>query len=220
ARFALDTYVREIERYGGEAGLSIAEQIFHLDSEAALALVEAGALEAPGDRWRAALLGVDRLLVDLGLDRGARLRLVTRLADACRAELGLDDAARRRLDARFRAERSGLEALRAGRGAAALHAAFAERSRGVAPLAGELARAARAGALGVPSEELAATFAHVHVGRLVSGAARPAELFAYDFLRRLYRSEAARQDETPADAADATDAADAADGALRNQDEA
>ncbi|MCU0681617.1 MAG: lantibiotic dehydratase [Polyangiaceae bacterium] len=194
-RFSIETYEREIERYGGEAGMALAEGLFYLDSEAALALVEGGLLETPADRWRAALLGVGHLLGDLGLDRAARRRLVTRLAGACRAELGLDDGAQRRLDARFRAERAGLESLRAGRGASGLHAAFAARSRGVKALAGELAEAARAGALRVPLEELAATFAHVHVGRLVSGAVRPTELLVYDFLRRLDRAEAARRRE-------------------------
>ncbi len=194
-RFSIDMYEREIERYGGVLGMALAEGFFHFDSEAALALVEGGLLETPADRWRAALLGVGQLLDDLGLDRAARLRLVTRLAGACRVELGLDDGAQRRLDARFRAERAGLESLRAGRGAGGLHAAFAARSRGVKALAGEFADAARAGALRAPLEELAATFAHVHVGRLVSGAVRPTELLVYDFLRRLERSEAARRRE-------------------------
>ncbi|MEA2665414.1 MAG: lantibiotic biosynthesis protein, partial [Candidatus Eremiobacteraeota bacterium] len=35
-RFALDTYVRELERYGGPAGMALCEQLFHLDSVAAL----------------------------------------------------------------------------------------------------------------------------------------------------------------------------------------
>ncbi|HEU4404173.1 MAG TPA: lantibiotic dehydratase [Polyangiaceae bacterium] len=192
ARVALDTYVREVERYGGDLGVALAERFFHLDSEATLELVEGGSLDDSAGRWRAALVGVDRLFGDLGLDVGARLRLVTRLSDACRGELGLTEAAARRLDARFRAERPGLGALYAGEGGA-LHAAFTERSRRSVGLMRGLEKASREGALHVSLEAFAATLAHLHVGRLVSGALRPVELIVYDFLRRLYRSQIARR---------------------------
>ncbi len=35
-RFAIDTYVRELERYGGPAGMALCEELFHRDSVAAL----------------------------------------------------------------------------------------------------------------------------------------------------------------------------------------
>jgi len=35
-RFALATYERELERYGGAAGIELCERLFHLDSRAAL----------------------------------------------------------------------------------------------------------------------------------------------------------------------------------------
>jgi thiopeptide-type bacteriocin biosynthesis protein len=38
SRFQLDTYEREVERYGGAAGITPAEKLFHADSEAALAV--------------------------------------------------------------------------------------------------------------------------------------------------------------------------------------
>jgi len=34
----LDTYEREVERYGGEAGIGLAERVFHADSDAVLAI--------------------------------------------------------------------------------------------------------------------------------------------------------------------------------------
>ena len=35
-RVQLDTYEREMERYGGEAGIGLAERVFHADSYAEL----------------------------------------------------------------------------------------------------------------------------------------------------------------------------------------
>src|SRR5262249_57327315 len=39
-RLQLDTYQREIERYGGPEGMLLAERLFHADSAAVLAIVE------------------------------------------------------------------------------------------------------------------------------------------------------------------------------------
>ncbi|HBL28848.1 MAG TPA: lanthionine biosynthesis protein, partial [Acidobacteria bacterium] len=73
----LDTYDREVERYGGPEGIELAERLFHIDSEAVLAIIEMIEGDEGADiRWRLALLGCDLLLSDLGLppdDRKAAL---------------------------------------------------------------------------------------------------------------------------------------------------
>src|SRR5262249_7768085 len=54
-RFQFDTYEREIERYGGPVGIVLAEQLFHADSEAVLALADWFTADSRGDlRWRLA----------------------------------------------------------------------------------------------------------------------------------------------------------------------
>ena len=69
----LDTYGREVERYGGEAGVELSEEIFFHDSEAVVALLDLCSGDSGADlRWRLALLGMDRLLDDFGLDLEAR----------------------------------------------------------------------------------------------------------------------------------------------------
>jgi class I lanthipeptide synthase len=73
-RLSLDTYERELERYGGEAGIDIAEEIFCADSEATtelLALLTRGMLAS--DRTGLAVLSLDDLLGSLGLAEGERL---------------------------------------------------------------------------------------------------------------------------------------------------
>src|SRR5262249_37635552 len=62
-RLQLDTYEREVERYGGPEGIVLAERLFHADSEAILALAGLLAEDARGDlRWRLALVGMHLLL--------------------------------------------------------------------------------------------------------------------------------------------------------------
>ena len=48
------------------------------------------------------------------------------------------------------------------------------------------------GALSVPLDELAATFAHVWVNRVLRSAHRAQEYVIYDFLDRLYAAEEGR----------------------------
>jgi len=73
-RLQVDTYEREVERYGGPQGMRLSERLFQADSKAALDIL--AALE-PGDagldeRWLLTLPGMGALLEDLGLDRSAR----------------------------------------------------------------------------------------------------------------------------------------------------
>lgn len=197
-RFALDTYEREITRYGGPLGVELAERFFQADSEAVLELLgmfeggDAGADE----RWRIGLAGAHALLVDLGLDVQARHAHAKRLRKAFGGEFRVDAALGRQLGERFRNERQvllplldlpldgdhplepGFRVLRA-------------RSERMAPVVKELRAAREAGELTVPMEALADSYVHMFLDRLFRSANRQHELVIYDFLARLYESRAA-----------------------------
>jgi thiopeptide-type bacteriocin biosynthesis protein len=192
----LDTYEREVERYGGVEGVEIAESIFEADSEAVVAslehLVGDSALDA---RWRLGLLGIDRLLDDLALDLDARLRVLAALRDSFGREHRLERQGKR-LGERLRAERKSLEALRAGlvpveSPLAAAIPCVAARSMRLRPLAAELRSRAAAGRLGASIEELASSFVHMHANRILRSAARAHEAVLYDFLWHLDESRRA-----------------------------
>ena len=74
SRLCLDTYERELERYGGPAGTSVAESIFGADSRftvAAVRLCRTGLLTA--DMTTLAVLSIDSLLAALGASPARRL---------------------------------------------------------------------------------------------------------------------------------------------------
>ena len=74
-RVQLDTYEREIERYGGPEGIALAERLFQADSDAVLDILEMLEGDEGADvRWRLALRGIDMLLGDLGFDPETRMR--------------------------------------------------------------------------------------------------------------------------------------------------
>ncbi len=197
-KLQLDTYEREIERYGGHAGMELVEELFSVDSDAALAIVER--LE-PGEgndaRWRLALRGIHLLLVDLGLDLPTRARMMRAMREGYASEHNADAALDAALGARFRAERPALEALLAAKvgadhpldpGVAVLEA----RSPKLAALGEALRAREKSGALTSSLAELARSFVHMHANRVLRSEQRTQELVLCDFLARLYESDVAR----------------------------
>ena len=66
------------------------------------------------------------------------------------------------------------------------------RSAANAPILAELRAAEQRGALTLPVTELASSYIHMHVNRLIRSAQRAHELVLYDLLSRLYESKVAR----------------------------
>ncbi|HEY7026956.1 MAG TPA: lantibiotic dehydratase [Gemmatimonadales bacterium] len=198
-RVQFDTYHREIERYGGPEAILLAEQLFQADSDAVFRILE---LLDPGDagldeRWRLAVRGMDQLLADLGLDQAARSEYARRWMEEAFETPESSAGLRPQLSDRFRKERARLESLLdrskdgdsdLGPGLAILH----ERSESLASIGAELRRLEREGHLWVPVAELAQSFVHMHVNRLLRSAQRQHEVILHDFLHRLYQAQAAR----------------------------
>ncbi|MDQ2645340.1 MAG: lantibiotic dehydratase, partial [Myxococcota bacterium] len=197
ARLELATYERELERYAGVAATELAEQLFHADSLAVVQLSEL--LEEDGAAFELTVLGIHRLLVDFGLDVPARLRFARTAADDYGSEFGATTETWKKIGEKYRKHAPRLTELLFGDlpeedAARRAQASFDARSeRAVA------VRHALAG-LGLPSaevEELLHSYAHLHAIRMLGDSARWYELVVYDFLRRLYASEAARANIRP-----------------------
>ncbi|HEX3554829.1 MAG TPA: lantibiotic dehydratase [Thermoanaerobaculia bacterium] len=194
----LDTYEREVERYGGPEGMLLAESIFEADSDAVLAIVDMLEGDEGADvRWRIALRGADMLLTDLGLEGEERTRTMRAMKEGFGREFGGGKGLRVQLDQKFRKEGRSLAPLLdpAGDEASELAPALAvlrRRSERLAPLCAELRERAAAGRLNQPLANLAPSFIHMHVNRMIRSAARAHELVLYDFLFQLHESRAAR----------------------------
>lgn len=198
-RVQLDTYEREVERYGGEAGIELAEQIFHADSDAVLAILGSLSGDAGLDvRWRLALRGIDLLFDDLGLTFQEKRSVVRRARDGYGREFGTGGTFRGQVGQRYRTQRATLEALvnpaqdppiQLAAGLEALR----QRSLRLAPLAARLRQLARTGRLSVTVTDVAMSYAHMHVNRLLRSAQRAHELVLYELLDRFYVSQSARR---------------------------
>jgi thiopeptide-type bacteriocin biosynthesis protein len=195
-RLQLDTYERELRRYGGDDGIELSEELFRHDSEAVVGIVRTlwgdRGLDA---RWRLTLFGIDRLLDDFGLDDARRREWARRFRDGFAREFDVGGHTKRALGERYRAERKALDellGLEAGDddplapGVQLLR----ERSERLAPLVEHLR--AREQRLSVSLDDLLWSYAHMHANRLLRGAHRAQELALYDLLDRIYTSRLAR----------------------------
>jgi thiopeptide-type bacteriocin biosynthesis protein len=198
-RVQLDTYEREIERYGGPEGIAMAERLFQVDSDAVLAILEMLEGDEGADfRWRLALRGIDMLLGDLRFDPETRMRVMRGMREGFTREFGGGKGLRVQLDQRFRQEWRSLSPLLDPAGDTESELAPAleilrQRSELNAPIVEELRERERAGRLNQPLADLASSYVHMHVNRFIRSAQRAHELVLYDFLYLLYESRAARE---------------------------
>jgi thiopeptide-type bacteriocin biosynthesis protein len=202
-KMQLDTYEREVERYGGPLGIEPTERLFQADSEAVLDILDMLEGDEGADlRWRLTFYGVDVLLNDLGLDGETKLTVLSRMRQGFAQEFaGAGEEAAKalqvQLDQKFRTERPKLDPLLDAGGdadnplAPALEV-LARRSQAIAPMIAELRQLEQEGQLHGTLREMAPSLAHMHVNRFIRSAARAHEMVLYDFLFQTHRSRAAR----------------------------
>ncbi|MFI9402527.1 lantibiotic dehydratase [Nocardia sp. NPDC052316] len=170
-RVCLDTYDQEVERYGGPAGLAVAEAVFAADSVAVLDLlhlIDRRTVEL--DRTLLGMYTVHDLAAALGLDAAEQ-------ADFYR--LGVLD--RRATSAEYRAQQSALRALLGDPhwlstqpGGDAIAEILARRRILLRECAARFDVLAERGALCRSRQELIRSFVHMHCNRLL-GCGHPPE---------------------------------------------
>jgi thiopeptide-type bacteriocin biosynthesis protein len=181
-RFSLETYEREIDRYGGAQAIEIAEHLFFLDSESTLDLLRLLARRCPLRRSELAVAGLDVLFHNLGYSSSERLDFFNAVA-----------APRKDTSSEYRERKTILQALVGGRCPASIGPAVKTALNALEAGASQFAEAGRQlrqfdqeGRLTVPLSGILRSFAHMHCNRI--GLDLTAERLAYGFLARSYES--------------------------------
>lgn len=179
-RVGLDTYEREIERYGGLAAIEASEALFAADSAAVVELLRLaqGHLETI-DRTVLAILSVDALLDGLGLAPDQRLEWYRGEVSA-KHHSGDDYRTRQGVLRRL----LGDPPTRFGEtGGTALERVLTARSAALAPVAARLRELDEADQLETSLERLCQSYVHLHCNRLL-GAGPPTEQHVLGLLLR------------------------------------
>jgi len=194
-RVCLDTYEREVERYGGPGGIELCERWFDLDSRAVLEIV-AAAEDNAELRVLLAWRGCVDVFRAFDFDAAATLQLCTKVRDRLGAELGLDRASRSQLGERFRQYRASINTLFAAEPLSDEHPLrpgieiLQRRYEPLQALANSLKVACASAS--VPLDGVVTSLIHMFVNRVLPTAQRTQELVLYDFMRRQFEAEVAR----------------------------
>jgi thiopeptide-type bacteriocin biosynthesis protein len=198
SKVMLDTYEREIERYGGVLGVELAEELFHHDSEAVLEIVSALSRDDDRDaRWRLYLRGIDDLLDAFGFSLDDKRAILTDLRKSFGEEFRVTTVVEKQLGEKYRPQKLELESLldRSNDERSPYAVGFEilrRRGERIADVCQTLRAAEAGGKLTTSLRELAFSYVHMHANRMFHVAPRIQELVMYDFLKRLYDSSAAR----------------------------
>jgi thiopeptide-type bacteriocin biosynthesis protein len=192
-RISLDTYEREIERYGGQAGVELMEQAAELDSDAAIDVLHTP--PNPVERRHLTVASLAGLYADSGLPPQARLDCCVALRKAW-TPLGARSLGSL-LGAGERAERSAVaetvkELFVPDRNDDARLAALRARSAALAPVLGRFSALEADGILERPLHDVICSLAHMSVNRMLRRGANLDELRVHDALARLYEAQIAR----------------------------
>lgn len=198
-RVQLDTYEREIDRYGPSPGIDLSERIFRADSETAITLLRMIEGDSGAEaRWQIVLLSTVCLLDDMEITGDARLEFVRQTHGMFAQEFRGEDAQlRAHLNSKYRSLRRTLDTvMNAERDPTSLvgqaWTALRARSAELVPIISELKEYVRTDRVPIALDDLARSYIHMSANRLLRSQARAQEFVIWDILLRHYKSVAAR----------------------------
>ncbi|RFM30536.1 lantibiotic dehydratase [Deminuibacter soli] len=200
----LDTYERELERYGA-ANIEDSEQVFFHDSNATAAVLTMLDGE-DGERWRwlLAMRSTDMLLNTFGLTLNERKELMNSLSAAYFREFNGDKNLSAQLNDKFRAEGRMIRSMLnpaddVQNQVSAVVALFAERDEAIAPVLERIACRAGAGFNEEGGMDLLRSYLHMSLNRFFPAKQRLHELGIYYLLYKHYMSSVAilKSNQTP-----------------------
>ncbi|MFG2334252.1 lantibiotic dehydratase [Streptomyces sp. NPDC048604] len=176
-RFSFETYDREVERYGGEGGMTAAEALFMADSPSVAGMLRAHAEGSLGmDLLELAVISIDDLLAHLGLS--AEERAGFSYGGPSVSRLGGTEY-RMRKDAL----RQALGGPRPVGDGAEVSRLLTARGSALVPAVDLITALRLDGGLCRTAEELCQSYVHLHANRLL-GTDAPSEALALELLRR------------------------------------
>jgi len=197
-KIQMDTYVRELERYGFE-NIELSESIFSFDSKMILKfLLFAGGDENEKLRWMFGLKAIDIFLTDFNFDINSKLELITILRNGFGKEFSEDKYLRKQLEKKFRSNRALLTDLLSVKEKnddinKQLNKIILLRSNGIKKTVEQIISLRETNRLNLNYYDLLGSYLHMTVNRLFRINQRLHELVLYDFLKRYYTSEIARK---------------------------
>lgn len=200
-KIQIDTYQRELERYG-ENSIVLAEELFFHDSNMIVSFVDM----IEGDegeiiRWLFGLRAIDSLLNDFLFDDAKKLQLLESLKDGFGKEFGMNKTLKLQLDKKFRDERQNINDFFKGKYGSenidSILTLLEQKSIKIKPISKEILKKEKENNLEKPLLDFMGSYIHMLLNRLFKSKQRMHEMIIYDFLYRYYKSEIAKKKYKP-----------------------
>jgi thiopeptide-type bacteriocin biosynthesis protein len=195
-KIQIDTYQREIERYG-ENTIEISESIFFLDSILIVNALEIIGGEDEEFRWLFALKDIDNLLNNFKYSIDDKIILLEHLKIGLGSEFGMNKHLNKQIDFKYRNYRGKIEeiiALKHNENLEYLriNGIIEDFNDKLSPLASAILQHRDSNLLMVNLNSLLSSYIHMSMVRLFKSKNRMHEMIVYDFLFRYYKSNKAR----------------------------
>lgn len=196
-KMQIDTYSRELERYG-ENSIVFVEQLFYNDSVFVIKMLDLLDSESGGTiRWQIAIRSVDELLNDFKLSLNDKYTIIENLSKLFFKEHGGRKELKLTLDDKFRKLRAKVESvlnvnLDNEKDFFSIIELLNDRSKMNAEVITEILTLQSNNKLQLPLFDLIASLLHMNLDRLFMGQNRTNEFVVYDLLFRHYKSSLAR----------------------------
>jgi len=187
-KIQIDTYNRELERYGNEL-IEIAESVFFYDSECVLSIIKK--IDNENHRWMIALKMIDSLLNDFFFDIVKKQMIMEQVSNSFKDEFGFNQYNSKQFNIIYREKKEIIESVLNDTITdvkfKSLYSPIRKRSKKLISIIRELNNNSK-----VNKEELTVNYIHMMLNRLFLSKNRLHELVLYDFMKRYYTSEIAK----------------------------
>jgi len=190
----IDTYQRELERYGANT-ISLVEDIFFIDSEFVIKLLYQLNEENPEQhRWKLALVQIDSFLSAFSLELSQRKELINTVAENYKKEFGFTHhLTKKQLDNKYRSYRKEIEMTMLWENEVSKVIDVVKvRRQEIFTVAEKLIAMEKSNDLPVLLKNLLPSLIHMNMNRWFRTKNRLHEMVIYDFLSRYYISETAK----------------------------
>lgn len=193
----VDTYDREIERYGGVEGVALSEDLFYKDSETVIQLIKTLAETRPRLRWIVAMRGVDAMWSDFGLDMPRRKIAALSLANMLTKRLKTHENINKGISDTLRASRNEITALFGDREAgdptiSRVRQLLEIRSSETKNIVARLHNLKDKGLLCKAPDQLVHSYVHMHINRMLQNPFDLDEQILYQCLSKILEGQITR----------------------------
>ena len=189
-KIQLDTYQREIERYGIQT-MELSEKLFFLDSTMMVNFIDMiDGDEGEELRWLFGIRAIDQLLIDFGYNEDQKLALLENLKIGFAKEFGMNKHLKKQLDKKFRNQHDKIKNfLKLDRDIEPEYAPIIDVLEKKSIVGVSIIKSIKSIVSKTALDDLLGSYIHMLMNRLFRSKNRLHEMVVYDLLYRVYKVE-------------------------------